>query len=84
MSEVTLTFERMDNPNRRASLNASRKDNAVDYVARAGKQLGLTGRVALATPAGTPIEFVGKTVGQLVEQAGTNNFRIGTPDMLGG
>jgi len=80
---VTLYFQRADNVKKTITIRTTVSDLMERVVALAAKQLGIkSGRIGVSG-GGTPINFVGKTVGEVLKEYNTVSFHISSADMLG-
>ena len=80
---VTLYFQRADNLKKVVTIKTTVKDQMERVVVLAAQRLGISrGRIGV-TGGGEPINFVGKTVGDILREYNTVSFQISSADMLG-
>ena len=79
---LVLYFARADRPSKQIELKVIREELFERVVKRAAELLDLRGPVSV-TGGGEPIDFSGKTVGQVVKEYGVVSFELASVDMLG-
>ena len=80
---VTLYFQRTDNPNKTVSIKTTMEDSMERVVALMAKKLGLNPTAIGVLGAGEPVEFAGKTVGEVLREHNTDTFQLTSAEMLG-
>ncbi len=82
-SLVVLYFQRADNPNKTVAIKTTLEDYMERVISVAIKKLGLRSQSIGLLGEGEPIDFIGKTVGEVIKRYNTVTFQLSSADMLG-
>jgi len=80
---VTLFFQRADNLKKTVTIKTTMEELMENAIALACEKLRIRKTSIGITGGGEPVEFVGKTVGEVIKRYNTDTFQIATTSMLG-